>query len=125
MTNNELTYEIRGAAFAVHRELGPGLLESAYEAALRLELELRGLEVAQQVYLPVRYKGTELNVNYRMDLTVNRAVIVEVKALREVVPLHRAQLLSYLRLADMRIGLLMNFNVTNMQTGIERLVHRL
>ena len=125
MMINDLTYEIRGAAFSVHRELGPGLLESAYEAGLRYELEMRGLAVAQQVRLPVFYKGIQLNVDYRMDLVVDQTVVIEVKSVRALEPIHSAQLLSYLRLSDMRIGLLMNFNVTNMQRGIERLVHRL
>ena len=125
MNVNDLTYKIRGAAFAVHRELGPGLLESAYEAGLRYELEARGLEVAQQVHLPVYYKGMELQVHYRMDVVVNRAVIVEVKSVRALEPIHSAQLMSYLRLANLPIGLLMNFNVMNMQLGIKRLVHNL
>ena len=125
MDVNDLTYKIRGAAFAVHRELGPGLLESAYEAGLRYELEARGLEVAQQVHLPVYYKGMELQVHYRMDVVVNRSVIVEVKSVRALEAIHSAQLLSYLRLANLPIGLLMNFNVMNMQLGIKRLVHNL
>ena len=125
MNVNDLTYKIRGAAFAVHRELGPGLLESAYAAGLRYELEARGLEVAQQVHLPVYYKGMKLQVHYRMDVVVNRAVIVEVKSVRALEPIHSAQLMSYLRLANLPIGLLMNFNVMNMQLGIKRLVHNL
>jgi GxxExxY protein len=120
---NEITEEIIGAAIQVHRELGPGLLESAYEACLVHELSERGLVVEQQKPIPLRYHGLELDCAYRLDILVEGAVIVEVKAVEKVLPLHEAQLLSYLRLTKCSIGLLLNFNVTFLRQGLHRLAN--
>lgn len=119
----EITEEIIGAAIQVHRELGPGLLESAYEACLAFEMLDRGLLVEQQKPLPLRYRGLELDCAYRLDLFVERTVIVEVKAVEKVLPLHEAQLLSYLRIAQCPIGLLLNFNVPVLKQGLYRLAN--
>jgi GxxExxY protein len=102
--------------------LGPGLLESAYQACLVHELRSRGLEVATQVALPVFYEGQKLEVGYRIDLAVEHRVIVEVNSIEAIHPIHEAQLLSYMRLSGMNVGLLMNFNVLHMRDGIKRLV---
>lgn len=115
-----LTSQIIGAALEVHRELGPGLLESAYHACLAWELEQRGLVVRRQVDLPVRYKGVMLDVGYRMDLVVADAVVVELKAVRSLEPIHTAQVLSYLRLSGLRVGLLLNFHCVTLREGIRR-----
>jgi GxxExxY protein len=123
LNGNELTGEIIGAAIEVHRHLGPGLLESAYEACLAVELESRGLHVERQMELPVRYKGRRIDAGYRIDLIVNRQVILELKSVRAIEPIHEAQLLTYLRLAEKRYGLLLNFNVPVMKQGIRRLLN--
>jgi GxxExxY protein len=121
---NELSDYILGGAFAVHTCLGPGLLESTYEACLEHELVKRGLAVERQKPLPVRYRGISVEAGYRIDLLVEKRVIVEVKAVREVAPIHRAQLLTYLRLSRRHLGLLLNFNVQRLKDGgIHRLVH--
>jgi GxxExxY protein len=117
----ELTREIIGAAIEVHRELGPGLLESAYEACLCYELKLRGIQVDCQVPLPVRYKEVLLECGYRIDACVNDRVIVELKSVEEVTNLHKAQLLKYLRLSGKKVGLLLNFNVPVLKDGITRM----
>ena len=116
------TERIIGAAIAVHRELGPGLLESAYEACLLYELRDGGLSVESQKSMPVTYRGIRLDCGYRLDLLVERAVIIEVKAVRQVDAVHKAQLLSYLKLSGCRAGLLVNFNVKLLKDGITRLV---
>ena len=108
---NDGSYEIVGAAIEVHRKLGPGLLESAYESCLCRELSLRGIPFDRQVSLPLEYRGLQLDCGYRLDLVVSQSVIVEVKAARRVLPIHRAQLLTYLKLMNLRLGLLINFNV--------------
>jgi GxxExxY protein len=123
LNGNELTGEIIGAAIEVHRHLGPGLLESAYEACLAIELESRGLQVERQKELPVRYKGRQIDAGYRIDLLVNGQVILELKSVRAIEPIHEAQLLTYLRLAEKRYGLLLNFNVPVMKQGIRRLLN--
>ena len=123
MKINEVTEQIIGAAIEVHRALGPGLLESVYESCLCHELELRGLAVARQVLLPVRYKSVQVDCGYRMDLVVEDLVIVEVKAVEDVLPIHEAQLLTYLRLTDRRAGLLINFNVPTLKQSVRRLVN--
>lgn len=120
-----LTEAIIGAAIDVHRELGPGLLESAYEACLAYELEQRGWRVEKQKALPLKYRDITLDCGYRVDLLVDERVIVEIKVLEAVQPVHRAQLLSYLRLASCRVGLLINFNVEVLTRGISRVVNRL
>jgi len=120
---NELTEVIIGAAMAVHSELGPGLLESAYEACLAHELKDRGLGVERQKTLPLKYRDVELECGYRLDLLVDGRVIVEVKAIDALAPIHATQLLSYLRLSGCRVGLLLNFNVARLRDGIQRVVN--
>lgn len=120
---NKVTEKILGAAIAVHRELGPGLLESAYEACLAYELVERGLHVEKQKALPITYRGINLDCGYRLDLLVENAVIVELKAVERLEAIHEAQLLSYLKLSQCPIGLLLNFNVIELRQGIRRLVH--
>ena len=123
MTDNEWTYEIRGAIFDVYNELGPGLLESVYEEALAFELMERGLDVARQVEVPVIYKGNELKTPLRLDLLVNDQVIVELKSVEEMKPVFAKQLLTYLRLLDKHVGLLVNFNTSNLRESIKRIVN--
>ena len=119
---NQLTRQIIGAAIEVHRELGPGLLESAYEECLCHELRLRGLAFERQVPLPLVYKGAKLDCGYRIDVLVERRVVVEVKSVECVLPIHEAQLLTYLKLGGWRVGLLINFNVPLLKDGIRRLI---
>lgn len=109
----------------VHSALGPGLLESAYEGCLKHELTKRGLKVLSQVTLPVIYDGVEIDVGYRIDLLVEDAVIVELKAVERLMPLSQAQLLSYLKLSGRKVGLLINFNVEHLKNGIKRIVNGL
>lgn len=121
---DKLTELIIGGAIEVHRALGPGLLESAYEHCLAYELAQSGLTVVRQKALPVRYKGTEIDCAYRLDLIIENSVVIELKCVDAILPLHQAQLLSYLRLADVRVGLLLNFHVGQLkQGGIKRLVN--
>ena len=120
MEHEALTSEILNAAIKVHRKLGPGLLESAYEACLRRELLLRGIKVEAQVPLPITYEGETIEVGYRLDLVVNDLVIVELKAVEKVIPLHEAQIISYLRLSGKPIGLLINFHVPLLKDGVKR-----
>jgi GxxExxY protein len=117
-----LTETIIGAAIEVHRELGPGLLESVYEECLAHELDLRGVEFRRQVELPVVYKGVALNCCYRMDLVVEDAVVLELKTVEKLLPVHEAQLLTYLRLSGKRIGFLLNFNAALLRDGMKRMV---
>ena len=112
-----------GAAIAVHRELGPGLLESTYEACLMVELTERGVAVERQKSLPVNYRGVRIDCGYRIDLLVGNEVVVELKAVEGVMPIHEAQMLTYLRLSGLHVGLLLNFNVLLMKDGIRRMVH--
>lgn len=116
----EITEAIIGGAMAVHRALGPGLLESAYEACLVHELVERGLGFERQKSMPVHYRGVEVECGYRLDLLVEQAVIVEVKAIAQVLPVHEAQILTYLRLSGIEVGLLLNFNVPILKEGIRR-----
>jgi GxxExxY protein len=118
-----LTHAAIGAAIEVHRHLGPGLLESVYESALCRELWLSGLEVERQVNLPIDYKGTRLPSGLRLDLLVNRRLVIEVKAVDRLDPIHRAQLLTYLKLTQHRLGLLINFNVQVLRSGIRRIIN--
>jgi GxxExxY protein len=120
---NKITEAIIGAAIEVHRALGPGLLESAYVACLVYELIQRGYKVLQQVPLPLIYKDVKLDCGYRLDLLINDVVIVEVKSVERLEPIHEAQLLSYLRLADCKVGLLINFNVKLLKYGVKRLIN--
>ena len=123
MTDNELTYEIRGAIFDVYNELGPGLLESVYEEALAFELKERGLKVERQVEVPIQYKGNELKTPLRLDLLIENQIIVELKSVEEMKPVFAKQLLTYLRLLDKRVGLLVNFNSSNIREGIKRIAN--
>ena len=118
-----ITEKIIGAAIAVHREVGPGLLESAYEECLSYEIGQCGLNFERQVPLPVHYKEVRLDCGYRMDLVVERIVVVEIKAVERIIPVHEAQLLSYLKLANFRVGLLMNFHTPVLKSGLKRIVN--
>ncbi len=120
---NRITGETIGAAIEVHRALGPGLLESAYEACLAFELAERGLKVERQRLLPVVYRDVQLDCGYRLDLLVEERVIVEIKAVDRLAPIHQAQLLSYLKLSGCKVGLLINFNVKVLKNGIRRVVN--
>jgi GxxExxY protein len=123
MEERELTAQIIDAALSVHSALGPGLLENAYEACLFHELKDRGLNVEQQVHLPLIYRGQTVDAGYRLDLVVEKRVIVEVKAVASVLAVHQAQLLSYLRLSNLKVGLLLNFHVVHMRDGIKRMAN--
>jgi GxxExxY protein len=120
---SDCTGQIIDSAIKVHTALGPGLLESAYEACLSRELRSRGLEVCGQVPVPIHYLGQRIDIGYRIDLLVNDAVIVELKTVTRLRAIHEAQLLSYLRLSGMRVGLLLNFHVLRMRDGIRRMVN--
>jgi GxxExxY protein len=120
---NRITGGVVGAAIEVHRALGPGLLESAYEACLAYELVQQGLKVEQQKAIPIVYKEIRLDCGYRLDLLVENEVIVEVKSVDELAPIHSAQLLSYLCLSGCKVGLLINFNVEILKHGIRRLAN--
>jgi GxxExxY protein len=120
---NRITENVIGAAMRVHQLLGPGLLESAYEACLAFELIDRGLKAEQQKPLPIVYRDIRLDCGYRLDLLVEDRVIVEVKSTARLDPIHDAQLISYLRLSSCPVGLLINFNVKVLRTGIRRLVN--
>lgn len=121
---NKITEAIIGAAIEVHRNLGPGLLESAYRECLRYELLQRGYEALQEVPLPLIYKGMKLDCGYRLDILVNDAVIVEIKSVESLAPIHEAQLLSYLKISGGKVGLLLNFNVKMLKHGgIKRLAN--
>ena len=121
-STDSLTGEIIGAAIAVHKALGPGLLESAYQACLRHELRHRGIVVESEVAVPIEYRGLQLECGYRIDLLVGDAVIVEVKSVEKLLPVHEAQLLTNLRLARKSRGLLLNFNSPYLRDGIKRMV---
>jgi GxxExxY protein len=123
MELNRITETIIGAAIAVHRELGPGLLESTYEACLAYELVEQGLRIERQKALPVKYRGVHLDCGYRIDMLVENQIIVELKAVDRLEPIHEAQTLSYLKLSGLPVGLLLNFNVTQLRRGIRRLVN--
>ena len=114
MDLNELTYKIRGAIFSVHNELGPGLLESVYEAALSFELISLGLSVANQIGVPVRYKDVQLEIGYRMDIVVEDAIVIEIKSVESLHDVHKKQLLTYLKLSQKKLGILVNFNVAKL-----------
>ena len=120
---NHHSGQVVNAAIKVHTILGPGLLESAYEACLIQELKNRGLKVEAQVGLPITYDGTQIDVGYRIDLLVERVVIVELKAVEKIRPLHKAQILSYLKLSGLRVGLLINFNTVSLKDGIQRIIN--
>ena len=120
---NHRSGQVVDAAMRVHSALGPGLLEGAYEACLAHELRKRGFRVLTQLPLPVDYGGMRIELGYRVDLLVDDAVVVELKAVAKLLPIHEAQLLSYLRLSGHRVGLLINFHVTHLQDGLKRMVN--
>jgi GxxExxY protein len=122
MTDNEITHQIIGAAIEVHKQLGPGLLESVYEECLAQELRLRNLSVESQKGVPVVHKETKLECGYRIDLLVEDRIVVELKAIDGFAPIHEAIVLTYLRLSGHRLGLLINFNVTILKDGVRRFV---
>jgi GxxExxY protein len=122
---NIVSGKIVDAAMRVHSILGPGLLENAYEACLRHELSRRGLDVETQVQLPVEYDGVLIDAGYRIDLVVAGAVLVELKAVEKIAPIHETQLLTYLKLSGKKLGLLLNFNVVQMKDGIKRIANNL
>ena len=122
MKFDELSNKVIGCAIEVHRNLGPGLLESTYEQCLAHELKIEGIPFKLQHLLPVEYKGFKLDCGYRIDLLVDDELIVELKSVDNVLPIHQAQLLTYMKLSDIKIGLLMNFNVKYLKDGIKRMV---
>lgn len=124
-TENEIAKIVVDTAFHLHKTVGPGLLESAYEQALKYDLEERGLEVKSQVAMPFHYKGVNLDVGYRIDLLVEGKLIVEIKSVEQLAPVHFAQTLTYLRLSEIKLGLLINFNSKLLKDGINRLINGL
>lgn len=124
MTDNEITKEIVDSAYKIPTKLGPGLLESVYETVLAWELEQRRLAVQRQIDVPIAYEHLKFDTGFRADLIVNNQVIVEIKAIQQVVNVHKKQLLTYLRLAGKRVGLLINFNETLIKNGIHRIANR-
>ena len=125
MTENEIAKQIVDAAYKIHTTTGPGLLESAYEAMLLYELKKRGLRVVSQQPVPVVYEGVRLEIGYRADIIVENKVIIELKSVEKVAPVHKKQLLTYLKLANKRLGLLINFGSPLIKTGITRIVNNL
>jgi GxxExxY protein len=122
MEVNDITYSIIGCAIRVHSTLGPGLLESAYHRCLMHALEQSGMLVESELALPISYEGLKIDAAYRVDLCVEKTVLVEVKAVEKILPIHQAQLLSYLQLSGIHVGLLLNFNVVHFVDGIKRLI---
>ena len=120
---NQLSKEILDASITVHREMGPGLLESVYEYCLMKEFELGGIYAENQVRVPLIYKGFNLNKDYRIDILVEKEIIIELKAVEIVIPVHEAQIISHLKLTDKRLGFLINFNVTLLKQGFRRFVN--
>jgi GxxExxY protein len=120
---NLLSKQILDASIFVHKEMGPGLLESVYEACLNKELALRGIKTQTQVFLPLNYRGEELNKDFKIDLLVEDEIIIEIKAVEILFPVHEAQIISYLKLADKRLGFLINFNVPLLKNGFRRFVN--
>ena len=125
MNENDISYKIIGAAVEMHRTLGPGLLESAYEAALTYDLRTLGLKAETQVPMPMVYKEVKMDVGYRLDLLVEDKVIVEIKSVETLAPVHFAQTLTYLKLADKKLALLINFNTKLLKDGVHRIVNNL
>ncbi|OGI38463.1 MAG: GxxExxY protein [Candidatus Muproteobacteria bacterium RBG_16_64_10] len=125
MDENDVSGHIIGAAVEVHKHLGPGLLEAIYRDCLTHELKLRGIKVEKEVALPVKYKNIEFPAGYRADLLVEESVMVELKAVDALSTIHTAQLLSYLRMSGLRLGLLINFNVSRLTDGVKRVVNKL
>lgn len=125
MDENELSFKIIGSAISIHRSVGPGLLESAYEAALVYDLMELGLDIKQQVPMPFYYKKVKQEIGYRADILVNNKVIIEVKSIDSLAPVHFAQTLTYLRVSNLKLGLLINFNNLILKNGIQRVVNNL
>ena len=120
---NNLTDQIIGSAIDVHKELGPGLLESAYQTCLAIELGQREISYEREVELAIEYKGLKVDANYRLDFIVEDSIILEIKSVERIIPIHEAQLLTYLRLSGKKLGLLINFNVPLLKDGIKRLIN--
>jgi GxxExxY protein len=125
LTQNELSEQVIGAAIEVHRNVGPGLLESAYQRCMEAELQLRGIPFRSEIALPIRYKALAFENAYRLDLVIADQVVVELKSTEVLLPVHSAQLLTYLRLTNYKLGLLINFNVPVLWRGISRVVNKL
>ena len=125
MTENEISQKIIGSAIEVHKQLGPGLLESTYETCLAYELKQMELDVKQQQALPVVYKEVKLDAGYRIDLLIENKVIIEIKSVEALADIHTAQLLTYLKLKDLKLGLLINFNSVRVVDGLKRIVNNL
>ena len=125
MTENEISYKVIGTAIELHKNIGAGLLESAYENALAHDLREIGFNVKQQVPMPFIYKEVKLDVGYRLDLLIDNKVIIELKAVENLAPVHYAQLLTYLKLSDLKLGLLINFNTKTLKNSIHRVVNNL
>lgn len=125
MTENEIATIVVDSAYKIHTTLGPGLLESVYQAALEYELKNRGLSVTAEQALPVTYEGVHLEIGFRADLVVEDKLIIEIKSVENIQPVHAKQLLTYLRVADKRLGLLINFGVSLIKDGIKRIVNGL
>lgn len=125
MTENDLSRIVVNASFQVHNELGPGLLENIYEECLFSELQDAGIQVEKEVVLPVTYKNKKMDLGYRLDIWVERKLIIELKCVDSFVPIHKAQLLTYLKLTNNKLGLLINFNVPLIKDGIKRVVNNL
>ncbi len=125
MIENDISFAIRGAAFKIHTALGPGLLESSYQATLAYELQKMGYKVKCQVGLPLVYEDIKLDVGYRIDIIVNDTVIIEIKSVEALNDVHHKQLLTYLKLSGIKLGLLINFNVSSLKDGIVRIVNNL
>lgn len=125
MTENEISYQIIGIAMELHRNIGPGLLESAYENAIAFDLREAGLEVKQQISMPFIYKEVQLEIGYRIDILVENKVLIEIKSVENLAPVHFAQTLTYLKLSNIKLGLLINFNNKLLKNGIHRIVNNL
>ena len=125
MIENDISYKIRGAIFDVYNDLGAGLFESVYAAALEWELINRGLQVKREVPIPVYYKGIEMDLGFRLDLLVENKVIIEVKSVENLAAVHHKQVLTYLKITELRLGILVNFNVANIKEGVFRKVNGL
>ena len=122
---NQISQEIIGAVIVVHSELGPGLLESVYEECLAYELTLRNISFERQKPVPVMYKGKQIDCGFRLDLLVSDSIVVELKTVEQILPVHQAQLMTYLKLTGCKLGLILNFNVEKMVKGIKRMVNHL
>lgn len=125
MKENDISYDVRGVAFKIHKELGPGLLESVYEAALAYELREMGYDIKTQVAVPMFYNNIKFEIGFRLDILVNDLVIIEIKSVEVLADVHYKQLLTYLKLTDKKLGLLINFNSANLKESIRRIVNNL